>query len=355
MFLYSINIILIFLIYFILLYINSKTKINVKKIYCIIITIQMILFSGLRHYSVGADTFSYYLNFEMVKGMSWEKIIRIFFDSLYSNRYYFKDPGYLIFQKIFQIFSGDYQLYLIFIAIIFTVPLGILIYKKSQNPLLSFLIYFCLFFAFFGITGIRQTVATSLVGIFGYWAIINKKLNYFIILSIIAFFIHKSSILFFPFYFIAFQKFQLKHIIMILLVFLLSFIFFNVKIFSPIANFFKYENMLYFNIKGTETYSSLILLIFITILWRKNTFLKKIDNYFYFNAIFLGLFLTLMTFKSQSFMRIQQYFNFYYILAIPEIIETFNKKDKYMVLLIAISVLLFLYFRLDKYYKFFWQ
>ncbi|HAF06928.1 MAG: Uncharacterized protein XD76_0184 [candidate division TA06 bacterium 32_111] len=355
MFLYSINIILIFLIYFILVYINYKTKINVKKIYCTIITIQMILFSGLRHYSVGPDTFAYYYQFEMVKGMSWEQIIRIFFNSFFSNQYYFKDPGYLIFQKIFQIFSGDYQFYLIFIAIIFTVPLGILIYKKSENPLLSFLIYFCLFFAFFGITGHRQTIATSLVCIIGYWAIVNQKIKYFFILSTIAFFIHKSSILFFPLYFIAKKKLHFKYLIFILLAFILFFIFFEIKILSPIANFFRYENMLYFDIKGTETYTLLIIIIFITFIWRKNIFLQKEDNYYYFNTIFLGVLLTLMTFKSQSFMRLQQYFNFYIILAIPELVETFKKKDRNFVLLIAISVLLILYLRLDKYYKFFWQ
>lgn len=60
--------------------------------------------------------------------------------------------------KFFQIFSTDYQLFLVFIAIVFFVPMGILIYKYSEAPYLSYVLFSSLFYSFFAITGHRQTI-----------------------------------------------------------------------------------------------------------------------------------------------------------------------------------------------------
>ena len=80
---YLINIALIIVWGFFLIQVNpSKVK---KKVYCIIITIQWTLISGLRALSVGSDTESYYNNFEYVKNMSWQVILENCWDYLFND------------------------------------------------------------------------------------------------------------------------------------------------------------------------------------------------------------------------------------------------------------------------------
>ena len=75
-----------------------------------------------------------------------------------------KDPGYLAFQKIVQIFTSEYQVFLFVIAIIFFSALGNFIYKNTtrlNDAIIAFFIYSVLFYSFFSITGHRQTIATA--------------------------------------------------------------------------------------------------------------------------------------------------------------------------------------------------
>lgn len=64
---YFINIFFIFLWAVVLLKYNpNQTK---RKIYCGIVALQWILISGLRHHSVGSDTYQYYLRFMDAKNI----------------------------------------------------------------------------------------------------------------------------------------------------------------------------------------------------------------------------------------------------------------------------------------------
>lgn len=117
-----------------------------------------------------------------------------------------KDPGYAAVVKAFQTFSTNYQAYLVFIALLFMIPMAIWIYRNSSMPCLSFIIFSTLFYSFYAVTGIRQTIATSLVVFIGYEFIKKKKPIPFLLLMFIAFFIHKSCICFLPFVFFAHKK-----------------------------------------------------------------------------------------------------------------------------------------------------
>ena len=65
MLIYLIN---IFLIVFLGVLLIPK---GYNKLYNIIISIQWILLSGLRHWSIGADTYNYYSSFIKVQLTSW--------------------------------------------------------------------------------------------------------------------------------------------------------------------------------------------------------------------------------------------------------------------------------------------
>ena len=69
-----------------------------------------------------------------------------------------------------------------------------------------------LFYAFYSVTGHRQTLATALIVFVGYKYIKEKKLLKFLVIAFIVFMLHKSSLVFIPYYFIA--HIILKHLLL---------------------------------------------------------------------------------------------------------------------------------------------
>ena len=123
-----------------------------RKHYILIVTLLLILQSELRNMGVGADTYKYY-SFEIVRETQWKNIFNAFIN------FKDKDPFYSLFQKIFQLFSGNYQIYLITVAVIFMTSFGYFIFDNTsriRHALLAFILYMGNFYGFFSITGIRQ-------------------------------------------------------------------------------------------------------------------------------------------------------------------------------------------------------
>lgn len=294
----------------------------IRKRYIIIICTILILQSGLRNVAVGADTFSYYLYFQDIKNTSWETIIQNFSDAYVSGEG--KDPGYHFFEKIVSFFTDEYQILLIVIAIIFFSSLGNFIYKntsKLNDAIIAFTIYSVLFYSFFSITGHRQTIATAFA-LYGFEYIKKRKLFLFIILITIGFTVHKSLLVFAPFYFLS----RIKHsnyfnwLIIILLPFFMMYR-------NSISNYFKvlggYEEYDIYEGAGTYTFTAMFLIITIIALIKSKLIFKNNPNAFYFyNAFALALLFVPLTWVNPSAMRVVQYFSIYMLLLIPEIINS---------------------------------
>ena len=148
---YLINILLLMLEAYWLLVESRQNLKNPKKVFCGLASIQWILISGLRGLSIGADTEVYKdWFFERRKLIPWPEVWSDFTGNFWGTGD-LKDPGYPLLEKTFQIFSESYHVWLFFIATIFMVCMGIWIYKNSPSPLQSYLIFSCLFYAFFAI------------------------------------------------------------------------------------------------------------------------------------------------------------------------------------------------------------
>lgn len=351
MYAYLLNIVLIFFWAYIFLW-REPLK-NGKKIYCTIVSAQWIILSGLRHLSVGADTYAYKINhFDKIINTPWSTLWNNLWNTYFGNLD-MKDPGYALVQKIFQIFSTNYQLFLIFITLIFTIPLGIFIYKNSKEPCMSFLIYSCLFYSFFAITGHRQTIATALVMLIGYKFIKERKLLPFIILSIVAFTIHKSSICFLPFYFLAKKKITIKYNIVIIISFVAMVIYRHqaLTILNTLTGY-EYEE---FSSSGAWNFSLVYIVILIFIILRYKELIKNEDISIWYNAVcFAALFIPLV-FVNPSIMRVVQYFSMFIMLMVPEIINQFIARDRKIVYMCAAMLLIGLFVRNNPQYLFFWQ
>lgn len=330
------------------------SKLN-KKIYCIIITFQWIFLSGLRHLSVGADTINYYNIYKRTSLTSWKNTFKKFID-IYFKDMEGKDPGYTLFEKITQIITGNnYQVYLVLIALLFFIPFGIWIYKNSKEPCISALIFSCLFWAFFGITGHRQTIATTLVLLIGYKFIKERKLWPFLFLCIIAGTIHKSSFFFLPFYFFAYKKITRNYLICLFITIPILFVF--REQFMELLRFVTgYEGYAYREESGAYNFTIVLIGVFIVSLWRMKPILdKNPEAVMYFNALIIAVLFTPLLFINESTMRVVQYYSFFILLLIPEILFSFDGQERVICYSVATGVLLTLFFKNPKYYLFFWQ
>lgn len=329
----------------ILLLLHSKNK----KLFSFLVSFQWILISGLRNICIGEDTANYGDIFYRTISLPWNNILEIF------KGFEVKDPGYLIFQKAVGTVTNDYQIYLLIIALIFTIPLGYFIYKNSSEPCISFLIYSCLFYYFFSLTGIRQTIATALAVLIGYKFIKERKFYSFLLIILIAFTIHKSVICFFPFYFIANKRITKKYITIVAII-SSGILMLGKYAYSSVAMLVGYEDYIQNNFGGTYTYTLMIVLIGVIALWRGRIILRNNSQSVYlFNALIPAIVLTLMTLENQSFMRVQQYYSVFIMLLVPEVINSFSKKERVIVYYVTVTILLILFMRTKPQYLFFWQ
>lgn len=113
------------------------------------------------------------------------------------------------------------------------------------------MIYSTLFYYFFAFTGHRQTIATAIVVFIGYEYVKKRKFIPFSLITLLAFTIHKSSLIFFPFYFIANFNITRMHIITSLVCFPFL-ILFRIPIASNIMQLSGYNYGLH---EGAGTYN----------------------------------------------------------------------------------------------------
>ncbi len=352
MLIYLLNILLIFMWAFLLL--EYKPSEGKKKAFCAIACMQWVMVSGLRSAYVGADTMNYRRMFYLIKDTSWHKIFsNILF---YTNVGDEKDPGYALFVKLFQVFSTNYQVYLIFIALVFMVPMAIWIYKNSSMPCLSFVIFSTLFYSFYAVTGIRQTIATAFVVFIGYEFIKKKKPIPFLIIMLISFFIHKSCVCFLPFLFFAHKKITWRYV-GIFTVITSAFLALGKVLYGPFAELIGY-NIKEENLEDTSFYVTVVCLImlasFIFMKYIKNNVDEDKFRAIYNAALFATAF-TLLTIRNQAFMRVQQYYTLFLMLLVPELVKAFNKRVQPIVYISGVGILILKLVFNNPVYEFFWQ
>lgn len=325
-----------------------------KALYCSLMAVQFILMTGLRSMSVGADTYSYEYNFEIVKWMNWPELFSRFYEQ-YWGSVSAKDPGFYIFTKAAQLISTDYRVYMFLIGCLFTIPMGIWIYRHSSRPEISFLTYQILFWAFFGITGYRQTLATALVVLAGYDFIREKKLFRFLLLCIIAFTLHKSSISYFPFYFASNLKISKRNTLIFLALILIAGTV-GSQLYKPIAEWIGYDADEF--VRPPWTYFILIAALTAISVWRAPRIVKlhADKGKHMVNAMYLGCLTTTMAIGNQNFMRIQQYYTINLMLLLPMIIDSFPKKQhRKIVYFGAVCLMVAMFLFQGNRYLFFWE
>ena len=338
--------------------IGTLTYEKSRKNLCIFATILLVLQSGLRNVAVGADTYSYFIQFENDIKAPWSQIIGRFTDVyVYGEG---KDAGYQVFDKLCSNISTNYTIYLLIIACIFFIPLMKVVYRNTlslEHIVIAVLVYESLFYSFFSITGCRQTIETGLC-LLAFEEIKNKNLKKFLLFIFIGAFIHKSCLIFLPFYWIA----TIKKTYLLFYLSVLSFPFMMVfgraftvelALLSGSENYLNYANE---EAAGAVTLS----LFYIALLF--STFYQYKQNKDYFddhsyivNAVTLGLFFLPLTFVSSALMRIVQYYSIFLIVFVGYMKPIKANTRRNIFYPIAVVLLLYKIISTNATYGFFWE
>lgn len=339
---------------------NEENQARQHKRYITFMMVLLILQSGLRHMAVGPDTYGYYVDFFLdVEQSSWQSLWDAFLEFL--NYGTGKDPGYRLFLKAIQYVLPTFQLYLLGLATFIFCGLGKLFVRYTSSNyevLVAMALYQCLYYSFFSITGLRQTMATGFIFLAIPYAVKRKPWQ-FIFLVLIAATQHKSALLFMPFYLLPHLKHSRTMLCASFAIFVLMW-----KFGSKIASFLMMGNtfeqyMHYlegYEGAGAYGFAAFIILLGILLIYYHKTIVSSIPNTnLVLNSVAVAICLTPLTMIDPSNMRVVQYYSIFALFALPWVISKMNFA-KENVRYIVVTILLTIYtLTRGSEYAFFWQ
>lgn len=153
--------------------------------YLFISALPMFVLIGFRNQALGADTNGYLHNFEVLCNTPWNRIFEI-------SR---MEDGYMLFVKIITVFTDSPLVYQVICATIYLIAITDFSSQLEEENFLFLFLFATTGIYTFMFTGTRQNLAMCLC-LLSFRFIKNRKIVPFAILITIAYFFHKSSILF---------------------------------------------------------------------------------------------------------------------------------------------------------------
>ena len=350
MLIYLFNIVLLIIWKFVFL--NKKqAEGKGKKFFCILACVQWFILSAFRHYDIGSDTWYYGRLFEDTASKSWSSLIARA-QRILSGREEGRDVGYAFIEKLVSTISLDYRFFLIVIAIAWVSCFGLFVYRNADDPFFAFLLFSCLFYSFFAITGIRQTIATSFVIFLGHELIKKRKFIPFLLITVLMSLVHRSCLVCLLLYVLGNKKITKGYLVCVGIGFVVSFIF-RYQIFNILSVISRYDNYEVVEGAGTWTFTLLFLLIYVVLLiFFDELQLDKGQSRLFVNAFSLAFLFIPLTFVEPNTMRIVQYFSVYLMLLIPQIFKVFDKESRPIIETICSLVLIGLFIMTNPVYYF---
>ena len=198
---------------------NKLTKQFYRKLFFFTVCFTIIIFQGLRSFSVGTDLRAYlpsYLN-----------IGHLPFNTFSYQNF---EPGFIFLNKILYTLGFSKRGFLFIVACMVQIPIFYTMYKYSSLPLLSILCYFAIGNFLMTFSGLRQSIAMAIC-FAAYGSIKTKNLKQFICMIVIASLFHKSALFclsLYPLYYVNIgKKWRYACYFLIIIVFI-----FRKKIFS---------------------------------------------------------------------------------------------------------------------------
>lgn len=301
-----------------------------QKTILLISCIYLFFLLSFRSSTVGTDTMGYCNEFLKYKYCSWDEIF------LKGTNY-----GFYFFNKITSLlFPNSYTGYLVVVAFITSSSIWYFLKNNSEDYVLSQIMLLSLGFILFFFSGIKQTLAMSIL-FFAYEKLKKKKILSFIVLTVIAALFHNTALIFLlalPIYFLKNNKFLL-----ILAPFMILFCYiYRSQITSIIKNILGDE---YYSQYGsayrsqnnlTGLFIQLAIIIASSVLYYTSDY-RDLNYEKLFNVYIIGICFQCMTGMIAEFFRISMYFSVYGIVLFPNTLKHsgFYNNTKTMIRVIA--------------------
>ena len=307
---------------------SNKVNEKGKNVLIFLIFLSLSIISGIR-YNVGAD----YLNYQ-----TFFNYIGVLSNSDYEIGYYLLN--YILkflFNNSISIFFATSMIINYFICKMI---------KDNENHVLSYFIYICGTYFFFGLNGIRQAIAMSLF-YYSLKFIKTKNLKKYFICNLIGMLFHISSSIFIPLYLILDKPIKNKKKVIILI---MSFLLSNtiVKILSNVLLTSRYSFYILkseYYIKSTFNISSIInflILILYSVFTDKNDKNNCIFENIHLIAAIISILMPYMPLANRVFMS----FRYIEFLSVPNLLKNLSLKNKKLGAFIKfmVYILYFYYF-----------
>lgn len=342
--------------------VRAVSETHKRKILCNyinFITIVFILIAGLRNVAVGPDTYNYYMHFTDYSSMD----IKSLYDDIlvYLKYNEGKDPGFPVLCKLFSLVFDSFRIFVISVSALFFSAFAYAL-KKYTHTINQALVAFLIFdgiFLIYAFSSIRQDIALSLT-VLSIGFVQKRKLWKFLIMIALAALIHKSALLFLPYYWIAPIKNvkTLSAIMVVLLPILFSMARPIAILLASASGSEHYMNYALSTWKtGAYTYTVCLICCFIFYMLSLGNLNRLYPQHHYWtNTIFLTMAFSPLSWIDPSLMRVQLYYSMFLPIIMGVCIDSIRNRDtvKYVRrTIVAILVLLVMKTSIE--YDFFWN
>lgn len=315
---------------------NKKRFSKYNYIFYVIAILFLSLFVGLRGIGVGSDTATYYYHFNSCGTMTVSQ--------LFSR--YKSDVGFYLFTWFFSRAFHSFNFYLWICSLIYLIPIGVLICKKSKSPLYSFFIFFCFGLFTFCLSTIRQSLAIGLC-VSAYLFFEDKKRLLCVAFIALAALFHYSALVFLPV--LLFRVIKVNKFFISLSFVLLAVSYFAapnlLSLFNAIAERGSYSEYQSASVGGIGMILFLLFIYIISIITgHKSKEFEKNKNETLF--IFFALLIFTISRSNLALMRLYYYFLIFLVICIPNILLKINDQGlrnviNLIVIFISIYFLIF--------------
>ena len=205
------------LVYAIVLQTRRDRTPLLRILYCLVATLSLALFCGLRHQSVGTDSERYYYMIGSEFNVTFNQILDNYMPGRAENREVEELPRDVVFYAVTDQLRmcglSEYGVFC-FYALFYVGAVGWLIYRYSDNPIVSFFAFMALGSYIFYFTGIRQSIAAGWC-MFAYPFIQKRKFLFFVFFVLVAMLFHKSAVIFIPAYFVCRTEVRISRLLIL--------------------------------------------------------------------------------------------------------------------------------------------
>lgn len=287
--------------------------------------------------SIGSDTPDYFMSFEAMAKYDFYNFLS------------FEEYGYERIEKGFKLLiwlltriTPDGHILLLVTAVISSVAIFSFIKDHATNKSLALFFFITLGFFQFAMSGIRQTIAISII-IFGLHYLRKKKLLKYSIVVLLAMQFHKSALFALPLYFVADLEINRKTLIRMIVACVVLY-FAGDMLLLEAAELTKYN----YGIEQTENgivFFIIVLLITVLGVSKRFDLLKaKTSNRLVLNANYISLALWALRLVSRTAERVTLYYMPYTYVVLEQYLST-RKNNKILFIILAMAVSTFLFIR----------